>query len=454
MANCDGSSIFDLTTRNPELIGNLNPNQTTITYHTSLSDASTGTNPIVTPNNYTLVSSPQVIYASINNLGTTTTNYFNLIQNSPLVISSVVTNPITCTNNATITTTASGGSGNYNYSLYWATNLIQVTPFQNSPVFSNLNAGSYIIRITDSLGCSAETSINITEPTSNLSCSATSNGNVITINTTGGNPPYQYGFSPNGPYATINTFIAINGTYTIYAVDMNGCICSSPVTVLPGLNVSIGATLDMPTSTLFADVFNGTQPYTYQWAHNNIPIAGAINSSLNVLGQYGLFSLIVTDSMGLTGGANYTVQGGTLQLNNDAFNVYPSSTGISVSNQSVLSNDFVGNFPASSTQGLSKIILTPISVPTGFLLNPNGTVSVLPGTASGQYTLTYQVCEIQFPNYCLSSFATITVVNNGILLKAFVDTNVNNIKDNGEINFNEGQFGYILNHNEIGRAHV
>ncbi|WP_309609582.1 T9SS type A sorting domain-containing protein [Flavobacterium sp.] len=268
---------------------------------------------------------------------------------------------------------------------------------------------------------------------------------------TGGAPPYQYSINSFGPYQTSNTFTFVaNGTYSISVIDMNGCSCSSQVNVtISGLLVSIGATLDMPTSTLFADVLNGTQPYTYHWRLNGIPISGATNSSLDVRGQYGLFSLTVTDSNGLTGNASYNVSGGTLYLNNDSFTIYPSNNTISTSNQSVLSNDFLGSLPIISQQSINSITLTGLSVPTGFLLNANGTVSVLPGTPSGQYLLTYQACEIQYPNFCLIATATITVVNSGILLKAFIDSNANAIQDNGEVNFTQGQFGYILNDNGI-----
>ena len=449
IVNCAENTLFDLTTRNTELIGSLNPNQTTISYHTSLSDATNNVNPISTPGNYTSVGNPQIIYARIDNFGTITTNYFNLIQNSQLVVNAIISSPLTCTSNATVIVTPSGGSGNYFYSLLLPSSGIYIASQPNN-VFSILQSGIYIVRVTDSSGCSLQSNTITIMPASDLFCTTTASANTVTINATGGAPPYTYSINNGVIFQTSNTFTFANGTYSIQVRDLNGCVCSSTVTVTnSGLSVSIGATLDNPTSTLFADVWNGTQPYTYQWGLNGVPINGATNSSINVLGQSGLFSLTVTDATGLTGSASYAVSGSDLYLNNDSFTIYPSNNNISVSSQSVLFNDFRNGLPIVSQQSINNITLTTLSIPTGFSLNPNGTISVLPGTAAGQYTLTYQVCDNQFPNFCLIATATINVVNNGILLKAFIDTNANAIQDNGEANFTQGQFGYILNDNGV-----
>ena len=132
--------------------------------------------------------------------------------------------------------------------------------------------------------------------------------------------------------------------------------------------------------------------------------------------------------------------------NNDAITVYPNNVSITTSSVSVLANDYFLGSPITN----SSIIITPISVPSNFSLNTNGTINVLPGTLPGIYTLTYKICAPLNPDSCSTpATVTITVANEGLLLKAFVDSNSNGSQDVGEANFNLGQFHYQLNNNGI-----
>lgn len=130
---------------------------------------------------------------------------------------------------------------------------------------------------------------------------------------------------------------------------------------------------------------------------------------------------------------------------NDSFVVYPTNGSIVTTDVSVLTNDLLLGMPVNT----SNVILTPLSIPSGFSLNPNGTVNVLPGTASGTYSLTYTICNAQNPASCSTGTATIIVANEGFLLKAFIDSNSNGTQDSGETNFNFGQFHYQINNNGI-----
>lgn len=208
-----------------------------------------------------------------------------------------------------------------------------------------------------------------------------------------------------------------------------------------GLNcfsVTISATLDMPTSTLMASVNGGVGPFTFQWEYNGAPIAGATGESLGISGISGVYSVIVTDSNGLTATATFIIGANAPIANDDVFNIYPTNGNFATSSYSVVSNDIMESATISST-------MTPLTVPTGFTLNADGSVSVLSGTPSGTYTLTYQLCSTFTPGLCDTATATITVVNEGILMKAFIDTNTNGTQDVGEPAFNQGQFGYELN---------
>ncbi|ESU29760.1 hypothetical protein FLJC2902T_02360 [Flavobacterium limnosediminis JC2902] len=206
-------------------------------------------------------------------------------------------------------------------------------------------------------------------------------------------------------------------------------------------SANIYATQTIPTSDLFAEVIGGTAPFTFQWTLNGVIIQGATSQNLAINGQGGTYQVTVTDSANLTTTATITIQGISIVANNDSMTVYPTSN-TTVNTQTVLSNDLLNSYPIYN---YSSVILTPLTVPSGFTINPNGTISVLPGTAPGTYTLTYRICAVQSPTTCSTATATVTVANEGFVLKAFIDTNNNSTQDPGEANFNHGQFTYQIN---------
>ena len=237
--------------------------------------------------------------------------------------------------------------------------------------------------------------------------------------------------------------------YYVRAVCAPGVISSwaTPVNFTTSCSffVNIFATQDIPTSALLAEVTGGTPPYSYQWSLNGAPIGGATSQILTILGlPGGVYQVTVTDANGQMTSSTFIVQEAYVVANTDTLTVYPGSNGIATSLTSVLSNDYL-NGSLITPNNQSDIILTPINLPSGFSINPNGTVSVLPGTAPGTYTLTYQICIAQSPNACSVGTVVVNVANEGFLLNAFVDTNNNGIQDNGESNFTQGTFSYTLN---------
>ncbi|MCL9771230.1 gliding motility-associated C-terminal domain-containing protein, partial [Flavobacterium sp. HXWNR69] len=71
----------------------------------------------------------------------------------------------------------------------------------------------------------------------------------------------------------------------------------------------------------------------------------------------------------------------------------------------VLSNDTLNGTPVTP----SDVTLTTVIPNTNLVLNPDGTVSVLPNTPAGTYTLTYQICEKLNPSNCDTAVVTVTV---------------------------------------------
>ncbi len=151
---------------------------------------------------------------------------------------------------ASITVFASSGSGSYQYQ-------INGGALQNDPVFNNLIAGTYTIKVIDSFGC--EDSVTqiiypqLTAPasiTKALDCSTLPDA-TITVNVNGGLAPYQYQVKFNtdafGPLtaffgSSFAYFTTIAGLYQFQITDAAGCaVLSNGVNVAPVSNPNITA---------------------------------------------------------------------------------------------------------------------------------------------------------------------------------------------------------------------
>jgi len=166
-----------------------------------------------------------------------------LSQPSGLTVSNVQTTPLACngapTGSASVFVT--GGMPPYQYQ--WNTN-----PVQNNASAINLSAGSYIVIITDAMGCRTQATARITQPAAPLQantrepqpqCPGVSE--ILLTNVQGGTPPYTYQWSPaavlDNPQAASPFFqLQSSTTFTLNVIDAAGCTLSQnvPVTVLDG----------------------------------------------------------------------------------------------------------------------------------------------------------------------------------------------------------------------------
>ena len=81
------------------------------------------------------------------------------------------------------------------------------------------------------------------------------------------------------------------------------------------------------------------------------------------------------------------------------------------STPSVLANDLLnGRFVKPS-----EIVLTGVTIPSGFIFNSDGTVTVPAGMASGEYDLIYKICEVADLSNCSQVTATIIVASTTIV---------------------------------------
>lgn len=99
-----------------------------------------------------------------------------------------------------------------------------------------------------------------------------------------------------------------------------------------------------------------------------------------------------------------TVIAAAIDAVDDIFPTINAGTGGMTS--SVLVNDTLGGQPLNP----SDVTLTPGSSPSpGLTMNPDGTITVAPGTPAGTYTYPYQICEVLNPTNCDTANATVVV---------------------------------------------
>uniref|UniRef100_UPI00404765CC PKD-like domain-containing protein n=1 Tax=Flavobacterium sp. TaxID=239 RepID=UPI00404765CC len=156
-----------------------------------------------------------------------------LTEPSPLATTVISSTAILCFGEPTgaIEIAVQGGTpfeispGVYDYQYHW----VGPNGFtSNSQNISNLIAGTYLVTVTDSLGCTQETSITLTQPTeiiidvtkTDVTCYGANDGS-IQIAITGGNAPYTISWSNLGNGLFQNNLSA--GIYTVTVEDQNGC---------------------------------------------------------------------------------------------------------------------------------------------------------------------------------------------------------------------------------------
>jgi gliding motility-associated-like protein len=198
---------------------------------------------------------------------------------------------------------------------------------------SGLKAGTYILTVKDTAGCTDTKSITITQPAQLLlTCGATAavtslNGKEgkATISISGGNATYKIdytnGTGPNTTTDVVNSAIKgansisnlTAGTYTVIVTDKNGCMDTCSFTV--NTNIA-GCTL---TSALVATkqiacfgnkdgelkltITGGTAPFVTTWNQTGLPNSGAIPNL-----TAGTYSATITDAKGCVTNVSATLK--------------------------------------------------------------------------------------------------------------------------------------------------
>ena len=163
-------------------------------------------------------------------------------------------------------------------------------------------------------------------------------------------------------------------------------------------------------------------------------------ASLNV-STPGTYTVTVTSANGCTDSESITItQNCVIDGVEDFYGPLNGYTGAVTA--SVLENDQVDGSLAVA----SDLNLTYVTGDSQLTLNPEGTISIAPGTIAGIYNLTYQICVVDNPTFC--DQATVTVEVSAAVIDAVVDTY-------GPINgYTGGTTGSVLSNDELNGSSV
>lgn len=235
----------------------------------------------------------------------------NVAQGPGLTSSITSANP-PCSNinNGSITITPTSGTGPYQYSLNGG-------PQQGSNVFTGLAPGNYTVTFTDAVGCTGTNTVILTTnpaitATSTLVsplCNGVSNGS-ITLNVSGGVPPYEYSINAGATYQVSPTFGSLAaGTYNFLVRDAMGCIFNftftlTQPTVVNAATVNGIASCANNDGSISITASGGTPAYEYSINNGVTYQAGNIFNNLPV-GNYN--NIRVRDANGCIANTNAVV---------------------------------------------------------------------------------------------------------------------------------------------------
>jgi len=241
--------------------------------------------------------------------GCTTTDSISLTEPPVLVGNIASSTPALCfgSNSGTITGTGSGGTPPYTYT--W-------TPGGNGQTLFNAVANQlYTLNVIDAMGCLAQATHQITQPTQLVggitnpiqpSCFGNNNGS-LTSNVSGGTPPYSYFWNPTGQTTPQATNLSA-GNHSLMVIDANGCMVnvSFPLSQPSVLSVGIPGFSNLTcfnsaNGSASAMVGGGTPPYSYLWSPSGSTVSNPGNLSA------GTHTVTVTDSRGCTATASRTL---------------------------------------------------------------------------------------------------------------------------------------------------
>lgn len=311
LMGCKSYPIFDLTSQKTALLGNLNPAETTVSFHLSQTDATSNANPIPNPTAY-VSETVKTIYARIDNKGAVTTNYFKLDFNPDLLFIWTI-QPIKCTGEkAVLDVIVDGGKGPYYYSI---DNGQSYTTYNR---FFNLDPGIYYLFVKDAANCRVQPAFIEIFPASNPLVVSVTNTKIaecaadykstITVAASGGQGPYLYSLDNSYEYQESNIFSGTPGAHFIQTFDKSGCIVTTNFTIESPAELAVTTSITKAAfcgglDSVTINATGGKAPYTYSFTK------GATYSDINTKElPPENYTLYVKDSNGCVTTKNITVE--------------------------------------------------------------------------------------------------------------------------------------------------
>ena len=298
--------------------------------------------------------------------GCTTTQTVTITQPAAALALTTTQVNVLCFGNSTgsVNLTVSGGTAPYTY--LWSNNGTVEDP-------SGMAAGSYTVTVTDANGCTANSSVTITQPAAGLALSTTqvnvlcsgNNTGSVNLTVTGGTAPYTYAWSNNTTLEDPAGLAA--GTYTVTVTDASGCTANTTVTITQPstltssyTQVNVGC-FGNNTGSINLTVIGGVAPYVYAWSNQSI------TEDLNNIPS-GVYTVTATDANGCT-----TTQ--TVTITQPAAALALTTTQVNV-------------LCFGNSTGSVNLTVSGGTAPYTYLWSNNGTVEDPSGMAAGPYTVT------------------------------------------------------------------
>lgn len=200
------------------------------------------------------------------------------------------------------TTTISGGFSPYVYS--WSNGAVTSS-------VTNLCAGTYTVNLTDAIGCTAQDTIQVIQPTQLVLTGSTVNSHCgqpdgsASVVASGGSGSYTYLWSNGQTTATATNLTP--GSYCVTVTDLNGCFDSICVSVAntPGVVATVTGMVSPTCSgscngSITVSATSGTAPYSYLWNNGQTtPTASSLCA--------GSYTCTVTDANGCSDTAAFVL---------------------------------------------------------------------------------------------------------------------------------------------------
>lgn len=276
-----------------------------------------------------------------------------------------------CSNTCDGSLTANPTNGTAPYTFLWNNG-------QTTAHISGLCKGIYTVTITDHVGCTKMTQVNVVAPAAvrirsvvqtNVACKGICTGSLFVVPCCGiGNGTFTYLWSNNQTTASIINLC--KSTYTVTVTDSRGCTVKGQRTITEpskALVVSIakiGATTCVPTcnGSATANPLGGVTPYTYLWSN------GSTAKSLTALCG-GVYTVSVTDKNGCKV-------------------VTPVTISSTCCNISAGQTNVVNNTKCSPCNGSISVTGVGASGTYSYLWSNGATTATISGLCAGTYSVT------------------------------------------------------------------